>query len=111
MVLVALLLAVAPAALVATTERVCWDVYAEWGLTMRIFPDEPNGPSEVPIISSACDAASFSGVGAALATYATVGALATTLIVARRRARPSGNQVWSDSGDNPCASKGAPAAR
>lgn len=28
----------------ATTEKVCWDVYADWGLTMRIFPDEPIGP-------------------------------------------------------------------
>ncbi len=85
--LIALLLISAPAALVATTERVCWDVYAEWGLTMRIFPDEPNGPSEVPIISSGCEEASFSGVGAALAIYATGGALALTLIVARQHRR------------------------
>jgi hypothetical protein len=84
--LIVLLLISAPTALVATTERVCWDVYAEWGLTMRIFPDEPNGPSEVPILASGCEEASFSGVGAALATYATIGALALTFIVARRRA-------------------------
>ncbi len=84
--LIALLVVSAPAALVATTEKVCWDVYAEGGLTMRFFPDEPNGPSEVPILSSGCDEASFSGVGAALATYATIGALALTLIVARSRA-------------------------
>jgi hypothetical protein len=84
--LIALLLISAPAALVATTERVCWDVYAEGGLTMRIFPDEPNGPSEVPILSSGCEEASFSAVGAALATYASLGSLALTVIVARRRA-------------------------
>jgi hypothetical protein len=84
--LIVLLLMSAPAALVGTTERVCWDVYAEWGLTMRIFPDEPNGPSEVPILSSGCEEGSFSGVGAALATYASLGSLALTVIVARRRA-------------------------
>jgi hypothetical protein len=82
--LIVLLLISAPAAMVATTERVCWDVYAEWGLTMRIFPDEPNGPSEVPILSSGCEEDSFSGVGAALATYASLGAFALTFIVARR---------------------------
>ena len=84
--LIALLLISAPAALVATTGRVCWDVYAEGGLTMRIFPDEPNGPSEVPILSSGCKESSFSAVGAALATYATGGAVALTLFIATRRA-------------------------
>lgn len=84
--LIVVLLISSPTALVATTEKVCWDVYAEGGLTMRFFPDEPNGPSEAQILSSGCEEASFSGVGAALATYATFGALALTLIVARREA-------------------------
>lgn len=95
--LISSLLISAPAALVATTERVCWDVYAEGGMTMRFFPDEPNGPSEVPILSSGCEEASFSAVGAALATYATLGAFALTLIVAPLRppnpSRPIGPRV------------------
>ena len=62
--------------LVSTTETVCWDQYPDFGRIMRILPDEPNGPSELPILSSACLTHSFSAVGGLIAIVTSCAAAA-----------------------------------
>jgi hypothetical protein len=77
-IVVAALLLAAPAVLQATTETVCWDIYGEGiGLEIRRFPSEPNGPTEVPIVSAGCLDRAYSAVGAALGAGAIVLAGAT----------------------------------
>lgn len=70
-VLVALLLLAAPVTQEVSADKVCWDIYGQgMGLEMRLSPDEPNGPMEVPILSTGCIEHAYSGVGAALAAGA-----------------------------------------
>jgi hypothetical protein len=66
-ILVAVLLLAAPLVLQVATEQACWDIYGEgFGLEMRLSPSEPNGPTEVPILSSGCVDHAYTGAGAAL---------------------------------------------
>jgi hypothetical protein len=83
--IVTLLLVAGPVAFAATAERVCWDTYADLGRVMRISSEQPNGPSEVPVLESACLERADTPLGAIVATIAAGAAVTFAWTLARNR--------------------------
>ena len=62
-------------------DTVCWDRYAEpgMGVIVRLSPDEPNGPSDVPVLGSGCDGGQTSLIGGSVAIVAVAVAVALAI--------------------------------